>query len=271
MLDETAGGLSGIMLINGLHLSMTPPPVRSEPDYGDRVFKKMETALSIAEDRNLIPVICGPLSRRAWDMAIFKRLFEVISRHPQVVFVPYGDMLNKRGEVKPNTIMDLIASTSNVDVFSPANEDVFEAFLDQGVFRLVPAEGGEFNVSFQGHDDSRGTFVISRDQLPHLARVTLAWVKEPSSVVVLEGSSHEVVVIDKTEPVLSDAKYDVIEDVDPEFESQLVSRIQAMLSAGETEDNRTTDEQLKEVFQEMETSLEARSIIMSLKDHVSGI
>jgi len=260
----------GMMLINGLNLSMTPPPLRGEEDYGLRVLKKLEKALQIAQDRGLTPILCGQVARKSWDMDVFKALFKVAARYPEMVVIAQGDMLDRNGNVRPKTILDLLDATGNTEIFSPGNENLMELFLEKGMFRLVPAEGGEFNVHYLPDGESLPKFVVSQNELPQLGRITQSSVCEPASVVVLEEGEIEVVPIEKAKPILSDAKYDVGDDGSAPFKSELVARIETMLNKGEPGEAQTTDEQLKDIFTEQGTSLEAREIVLNLKDFATG-
>lgn len=263
-------GTGGMMLINGLNLSMTPPPLRAEEDYGRRVLKKLEKALQIAQERNLIPVLCGTIARKSWDMDVFKALFKVAARYPEMVVIAQGDMLDRYGNIRAKTILDLLDATGNTEIFSPGNERPLELFLEKGVFRLVPAEGGEFNVHYMAEGESLPKFVVSQNELPQLGRITQASVCGPASVVVLEEGEIELVEIEKAKPILSDAKYDVGDDGSAPFKSELVARIDTMLNKGEPGEEQTTDQQLKDIFIEQETSLEAREIVLALKDYATG-
>lgn len=259
----------GIMLINGIHLSVNPPPMRAEENYFELIEAKLTKALELSCEMDLLPILCGPLAQRYWDMDIFKLLFRLAGRYPQMLIIGEGNMLTRTGELKPKSTLDLLSSTGGCEIMTPLSNRNFSIVCNNVEYHFTLDSEGGFHVSIDQGNGSK--HVIARlEDLPRLARVTQLSASEDASVVCIRNSALEPFTIEKGRPILSDARFDV-SDIEDHFSSQLVSRLSQMLALSDSEEpSRTVEDKLKSIFEKLETPAEARSIVLDLQEKVGA-
>jgi hypothetical protein len=267
--DQCRENFRGIMLINALHLSVNPPPIRGEEDYFERIQKKLTTALEKSVELNLLPIICGHMSQRHWDMDVFKFVFKTVSMFPHALIIGHGNMLTKTGDLRPKSILDLLSSTGESEIITPASRRNFTIFCFEKEYHFTLDSDGGFHVSVENDDGSKEILARS-DDLPSLSRVTQTSSMKSSSVVLIQEGSIEHLVIDGRPPILSDARFDV-SDIEDNFSSELVSRLSEMLAMPDEEaPQKTINEKLQTIFEALETSQDAREIVMKLQEHAGA-
>jgi len=260
----------GFLIINNISLSSKAPALRGEDNFLDLVIGKLEKAMRIAQERNLIPVITGTFATKGLDVELFKRLYPVLNQYPELVIIASGNMLEKRsGEVKPRTMLDLVKSMNLCEVLAPADEQEVEVYFDGFILRLTVGEKGEFAISTVDEETDSVTRVIGSDErIPSITRLTHDEIQKPAQVTIVTGKEVSFIDIETKPPLFMDTRFDINRN-DDDFSSELVNQLKELFDrTNEEQPEVEMSDQLKSIFEDKKTSERAKRIVLQIQKDV---
>lgn len=259
---------SGFMMINNVNLSSRPPALRGEEDYLHVVVQKLERAIEMAYQKELIPVICGDFALKALDIELFKGIYPVLARYPDLLILASGLMLDKRtGEIKERSLLDLVRTMNLCEIICPADEQAVEIFARGSILRLTVAGKGDFVVSRVDDPDNPERLLDSSEKLPVLSRITQEQAAGPSMVSVIDSEGVSQLTIESRSPIFIDTRFDINRQ-DDDFSSELAVKLNELFErTTEEQPDIEIDDQLKAIFKDLGTSSEAQRIIFDIQKH----
>lgn len=115
---------NGLLLMGDLMLSGTNPPDRIGGDYFNEIRTKLEYALALAKEKNLLPVLAGTLTLQSFEISVYEYLIRTLLDSSSTV-------VTDEKESEPGTVSHLLTSSRVVDSLSTINPS--KAICIQGV------------------------------------------------------------------------------------------------------------------------------------------
>lgn len=265
MSDQSSS--NGILLVSNLYMGTQRPALRFDEAFYETVKGKLKKVFSIAESQNLTVVFTGVFTQKIWDTSVFSYLVSEFQQYQgaKPVIVLDEPVLLRNGTVRPNSIAELLRVVGAVDLVD--QHETKEVMAGNASLAISMAAPGTIMVKKQA--DKSVTIITSDDVLPSLVRTCLNEKDKPSSVLKLTENEVEEIVIDNGLAPIDDVAYDLAEEIKT-FDSELVERLQALISRDRDGGDAKGDTDLRALCDELSVPGDARNIIFSLKDEVSA-
>lgn len=265
MSDSTS--TSGILLVSNLYMGTQRPALRFDEAFYETVKGKLSKVFTIALEQNLTIVFTGVFTQKVWDTSVFSYLVSKFQKYEgaRPVIVLDEPVLLRNGTARPNSIAELLKVVGVVELVD--QHDTKEIVLGETPFGIAMAEPG--SIMIRKLLDKPTTIINSDDALPSLVRTTLGEKDKPSAVLKLTEGSVEEIIIDEGLAPIDDVAYDLAEEIKT-FDSELVERLQALMSRDADEGDERGDIDLRALCEELSIPGDARNIIFSLKDEVAA-
>lgn len=255
----------GLLVVSNLYMGSNRPALRFDEDFYEVVKSKLRKVFSIALEQDLTIVFTGVFTQKLWDTSLFSYLVGEFQKFEgkKPVIVLDEPILLRNGEVRPNSIAELLKVVGVVDLVDQHN--THEVFVRDTAFGITMAARGTLMIKKML--DKPITIINSDDSLPSLVRTRLDEKEAASAILKLTLDSVEEIVIDSGIAPIDDVSFDLAEEIKT-FDSELVGRLQALMSQDRQEDDVKGDTDLRALCDEMGVPGEAREIVFGLKDEV---